>query len=46
VKDRAGSVLGSVAVARDVTSRFRADKESRQRIAELESQVKTLSRTS
>jgi PAS domain S-box-containing protein len=43
VKDAAGQVLGSVAVARDITSRFRAQKESRKRLAELEAQVKTLS---
>jgi Phenazine biosynthesis-like protein len=35
-------VLGAVAVARDITSRFRAAKESRRRIADLEEQVKTL----
>jgi PAS domain S-box-containing protein len=46
VKDGAGQVLGSVAVARDITSRFRAEKESRKRLAELEAQVKTLSRES
>jgi PAS domain S-box-containing protein len=39
VKDEAGQVLGSVAVARDITSRFRAEKESRKRLAELEEQV-------
>jgi PAS domain S-box-containing protein len=43
VKDGAGQVLGSVAVARDITSRFRAEKESRKRLAELEAQVKALS---
>jgi PAS domain S-box-containing protein len=43
VKDGAGHVLGSVAVARDITSRFRAEKESRKRLAELEAQVKALS---
>jgi PAS domain S-box-containing protein len=41
VKDQAGRVLGSVAVARDITSRFQTDRESRRRIAELEAQVKT-----
>jgi PAS domain S-box-containing protein len=46
VRDDTGQVLGSVAVARDITSRFRAEKESRERIAELETQVKTLSRES
>jgi PAS domain S-box-containing protein len=44
VKDGSGHVLGSVAVARDITSRFRTDKESRKRIAELEAHVKRLSR--
>jgi PAS domain S-box-containing protein len=39
VKDAAGHVLGSVSVARDITSRFRAEKESRRRLAELEAQV-------
>jgi PAS domain S-box-containing protein len=43
VTDGAGQVLGSVAVARDTTSRFRAEKESRKRLAELEAQVKALS---
>jgi PAS domain S-box-containing protein len=46
VKDSSGHVLGSVAVARDITSRFRTDKESRKRIAELEAHVKRLSRES
>ena len=39
VKDAAGDVLGSAAVARDITTRFRAEKESRRRIAELEAEV-------
>jgi PAS domain S-box-containing protein len=43
VKDEAGQVLGSVAMARDITSRFLAERESRRRIAELEAQVKALS---
>lgn len=43
VKDAAGQVFGAVAMARDITSRFRADKESRRRIAELEAQVEALS---
>lgn len=43
VKDQAGKVVGSVAVARDITSRFQADKESRRRIAELEAQLRRLS---
>jgi PAS domain S-box-containing protein len=40
VKDGSGEVLGSVAMARDITKRFLAEKESRQRIAELEAQLK------
>jgi PAS domain S-box-containing protein len=43
VTDGPGQVLGAVAVARDVTSRFRAEKESRKRIAELEARVKASS---
>ena len=43
VKNGAGQVRGAVAVARDITSRFRAEKESRRRIAELEAQVEALS---
>ena len=42
VKDVNGHVLGAVAVARDITSRFRADNESRRRIADLEEQVRAL----
>jgi PAS domain S-box-containing protein len=41
VKDGSGQVLGAVAVARDITARFQAERESRRRIAELEEQVKT-----
>jgi PAS domain S-box-containing protein len=44
VRDEAGQVLGSVAMARDITSRFRAEKESRRRLAELEAQVKASAR--
>jgi PAS domain S-box-containing protein len=43
VKDDTGRVMGAVAVARDITSRFRAEKESRRHIAELEAQVRALS---
>lgn len=43
VKDQAGEVIGAVAVARDITTRFNADKESRRRIAELEAQIRTSS---
>jgi PAS domain S-box-containing protein len=39
VKDDAGRVLGAVAMARDITSRYMADKEARRRIAELEARV-------
>jgi PAS domain S-box-containing protein len=42
VKDKEGAVLGAVAVARDITRRFQAEKRAGQRIAELEEQVKTL----
>lgn len=43
VTDGTGEVLGAVAMTREITSRFRADKESRRRIAELEAQVEALS---
>jgi PAS domain S-box-containing protein len=39
VEDEAGQVLGSVAMARDITGRFRADKELRRRLAELEARL-------
>jgi hypothetical protein len=39
VKDGAGRVLGSVAVVREITTRFQAEKERRKRLAELEAQV-------
>ena len=42
VKDDAGRVLGAVAMARDITSRYMADKEVRRRIAELEARVTAL----
>lgn len=44
VRDSTGQVLGAVAMARDVTSRFEAEKDSRKRITELEAQVQALSR--
>ena len=40
VKDDTGHVLGAVAVARDITSRFQAERASRRRLAELEEQIK------
>lgn len=43
VKDRSGQVLGAVAVARDITSRFQAQKQVRKRMAELEAQVQEFS---
>jgi PAS domain S-box-containing protein len=43
VKDDTGHVLGAVAVARDITRRFQAEKESRRRLSELEARVKALS---
>jgi PAS domain S-box-containing protein len=42
VRDDAGQVLGAVGVARDVTTRFRAERESRKRLAELEARVKLM----
>jgi PAS domain S-box-containing protein len=39
VRDEAGLVLGAVAVARDVTDRFKAEKNARKRLAELEARV-------
>ena len=39
VKDDAGRVLGAVAMARDITSRYMADKEARRRIRELQARV-------
>lgn len=44
VKDAGGQALGAVAVARDITSRFRAEKETRRRIAALEEEVSALKR--
>jgi PAS domain S-box-containing protein len=40
VEDANRHVLGAVAVARDITSRFLAEKESRRRMAKLEEQVR------
>ena len=39
VRDEAGEVLGSVAVARDITGRFQQEKAMRKRLAELEAQL-------
>lgn len=46
VKDNAGEVLGSVAMARDITRRYLEENVLRRRVAELEGQLKTLSATS
>jgi PAS domain S-box-containing protein len=42
VKDAHGHVLGAAAVARDITGRFRAEKESRRRIEDLQQQLEAL----
>jgi PAS domain S-box-containing protein len=42
VKDEAGQVLGSVAIGRDITARFHAEKEARKRLAQLEAEAKGL----
>jgi PAS domain S-box-containing protein len=42
VHDSEGHVLGAVAVGRDITDRFQAEKDARKRRAELEAQVKRL----
>jgi len=46
VRDRSGEVLGAVAVARDITARFEADRESRRRLAALEEQIRALEQQS
>lgn len=43
VKDDVGEVLAVVAVARDVTTRYTAERELRRRVAELEAQLKAVS---
>jgi PAS domain S-box-containing protein len=43
VGDGAGQVLGAVAMARDVTARYRAERELRRRVADLEAQLGTRS---
>jgi PAS domain S-box-containing protein len=42
VRGTDGAVLGAVAVGRDITGRFVADRETRKRLAELEARVKAL----
>ena len=39
VTDAAGAVVGSMAVARDCTARYEADKALRSRLADLESKT-------
>jgi len=39
VDDGAGGVRGAVAVARDVTARYKAERELRRRVADLEAQL-------
>ncbi len=43
VKDGAGEVVGSVAVARDATERYASETTLRKRVAELEAQLKASS---
>lgn len=42
VRDGAGDVVGAVAVARDITERYLADRKARKRLADLEAHIKTL----
>ena len=42
VRDDTGLVLGAVAVARDVTDRFKAEREARKRLVALESRVNSI----
>lgn len=42
VTDETGEVVGSVAMARDITSRYLADSELRKRVGELEEKVRAL----
>jgi len=44
VTDDSGHVLCAVAMARDITSRHRAERQSRELIAELEAQLKDVRR--
>ncbi len=43
VNDAAGEVLGAVAMARDITDRYAADRELRKRIGDLEAQLENRS---
>jgi len=43
VKNDSEQVMGAVAVARDITSRYLSESALRKRVAELEQQVKALS---
>lgn len=45
VTEETGAVAGSVAMARDITSRYLADDELRKRVGELEEKVRALSAT-
>ena len=42
VRDDTGLLLGAVAVARDVTDRFKAERDARKRLAELEARVNSI----
>jgi PAS domain S-box-containing protein len=42
VRDDTGLVLGAVAVAREVTARFKAERDARKRLAELEARVNSI----
>ena len=42
VRDDTGVVLGAVAVAREVTARFKAERDARKRLAELEARVNSI----
>ena len=42
VRDDTGLLLGAVAVARDITDRFKAERDARKRLAELEARVNSI----
>ncbi len=42
LRDEAGAIMGSVAIVRDVTERWKRDKDLRLRVKELEQRLKTL----